>query len=171
MARFIVTLYLAESRQCAVSREVTRADDERAIFFAQNWLHQSRMSTRILWQWYDSYLVEEVNKDGERKEIARGAGEEKDCYRAGYKAAGRGRGTDKGRSKGIATTLPGMGKGKPHDARADYLPIRVLGGKRATRKPQELSPYQQKLRAVVAAAQERHIANGDVSRMGSNTHD
>lgn len=171
MARFIITLYLSSNRQCAVTREVTRRDDERAILFAQELLHKSRLSTRILWQWYDAYSVEEVTKDGETREVGAGTAAERDCYRAGYKPeSGRKAGASNSPAAG-ASRIVGAAKGKPADTRADYLPIRKIGQAKRARAVKELSPYQQKLRAVVEAAQERKLNSGHVSRMGSNTHD
>lgn len=170
MARYVVTLSLGGSAECAVSREVKRGDDDRAILFAKDWLHKTRLSTRILWMWYDAYVIKEVTDNGEERFIEEGHAEERECYRAGYKGGSRKRGSKQSDSTGSRLVPSGQAKGKPADTRADYLPIRTLGRAKSGRKPRELSPYQQKMMAMVAAAKGGQLGNGDVSPMGSNTH-
>ena len=171
MARYAVTLLLSHAAPCRVTREITRADDDRAILFAQEWLHRSRLSTRIIGMGYDCYSVEEVSKGGETRHVSDGIGADKECYRIGYK------GTDaKAKAKRASrgeTSRFGVrpGKGTPPDARQDYLPIRRLGKRTTARAPRELSPFQQKMKALVEAAKLRAGSHGDVSPMGSNTND
>jgi hypothetical protein len=129
------------------------------------------MATRIIWQWFDRYAVEEVNSDGEKEEIANGAGQSKDCYVAGYRGAKGNRGKQGTQGTRAAGINGGAAKGKAADLQPGYLPIRTIGKRKGTRAGKDLSPYQQKMRAIVEAAQERARLNGHVSRMGSNTHD
>lgn len=171
MARYAVSLALSHSALCRVTREIVRADEYRAILFAQGWLHQSRLSTRIIGMGYDSYFVEEVNKDGETRHVASGLSEDKECYRIGYKSSDR-KAKAKKPSRG-ETSRFGVrsGKGTPPDVRQDYLPIRRIGQRKTTRAPRELSPFQQQMKAMVETAKLRAGKNGDVSPLGSNTHD
>ena len=171
MARYAVSLTLSHAAPCRVTREIVRADDYRAISFAEEWLHQSRLSTRILWLWYDGYVVEEVSKDGETRHVATGKAEDKECYRAGHKVP-RGKAKDGGAARGEVSRFGvRAGKGKPADARADYLPIRRIGARKSARQPRELSPFQQRMKGLVDAAKLRAGTHGDVSPMGSNTDD
>lgn len=171
MARYVISLTLPYPAQSRVTREVIRADDNRAILYAQNWLHQSRLSTRVIWQWWQGYTVEEVRKDGETRHVESGHADNRECYVAGYRNPGGAARNGAAKGEKIGRFGVRSGKGKPADARADYLPIRRIGARKSARQPRELSPFQQKLRAAVETAKLRAGSHGNVSRMGSDTDD
>lgn len=149
MARFVVTLWLSSNPDCRVERKVTRADTDRAIFYATELLHKSRMSTRILWMWFDRWTVEEEGKDGERGEATTGEAEPKESHKAGHRKAS---------------------KAPPKRRASPYSASGIITG-RATRKVRVLSPFQQRMQRAMDEARERLNGDGTVSRMGSDTHD
>jgi len=170
MARYAVSLTLSHAAQCRRTREVVRADSDRAILFAEEWLHKTRLSMRIVGISYDGWTVEEVSKDGETRHIASGIGEDKECYRPGYKVADTKAKAKRASREEVSRFGVRQGKGTPADDRQDYLPIRRIGQRKTTRAPRELSPFKQQMKALVDAAKLRAGSHGDVSPLGSNTH-
>ena len=148
MARFEVRLGLISDRTVIAERVITRADLERAILFAQKWLHESRKSTRVLWTWFDQWEIWEASEDGSTRCTAKGEAEDHEAHHAGYKPTSRRR---------VPKATAGIKRG-------------VVQNQHSRKRTKELTPYQSRMQQMLQAAKDK-AANGTVSRMGSNTHD
>lgn len=68
MARYVIRLYVALNQQCGIERVIRREGDDRAILYAQNWLHKHRLSMRYLGIAFDRWSVA-VESDAEISKI------------------------------------------------------------------------------------------------------
>lgn len=75
MARYVISLYLDSHSDARVAVQTRRDSDERAILYAQNWLHKSRLSTRYLGISFDRWMVEVEREAGLTLEVATGIDE------------------------------------------------------------------------------------------------
>lgn len=82
MARFLVTLEVESLPTAHVLREIRRADRDRAILFAEQWLARSRLSGRYFTVWYDMWRLSEVDADGSTVEIATGVNKDRPASKA-----------------------------------------------------------------------------------------
>lgn len=75
MARYVVALYLDSHSETRAVVRIRRDGDERAILYAQNWLHKSRLSTRYLGISFDRWSVALEREAGLTLEVATGVDE------------------------------------------------------------------------------------------------
>lgn len=75
MARYVVSLYLDSHSETRAVVQIRRDSDERAILYAQNWLHKSRLSTRYLGISYDRWSVALAGQGEDLEDIATGIDE------------------------------------------------------------------------------------------------
>lgn len=149
MARYVVALWLSSNVACRVGRQITRKDDSRAIAFAEEWLHKSCISTRLIWMTYDRWTVLEALEDGEIRHVRDGIKVDSPAYRAGFKVP------KKVRAK------------KPEDPLSGNGFIYPTTGKRR----KVLTPLQARFAEMKAVALERRDNSVTIPRVGGNTHD
>lgn len=148
MARFVVRLGLISNRAVIAERVITRTDAERAILFAQKWLHESRKSTRVLWMWFDLWEIWETDENGTTRCTATGEAEDHEAHHPGYKPSPR---------RGVSKATAGIKRG-------------VFQNQHDRGRTKGLTPYQTRMQQMLQAAKDK-ASDGTVSRMGSNTHD
>lgn len=146
MARYVVALYLGSHSDTRAVIQIRRDSDERAILYAQNWLHKNRLSGLSYGLAYDRWSVTRLDDHGDPVDVATGVDEIRvptPAERAARKASRE----TKLKATGLITS-----RRAPSPA------------KRVTVQSRPMS----RLAQAVAMAKQKVAQNGDVSPMGRN---
>lgn len=147
-ARYVVCLYLNAKPHARVERSIRRDSDERAVLYAQNWLHKHRLSLRSYGMGFDRWSVAIAGHSDDLEPVATGVDEIRVPTAAEQHAHRQARGS-RLKITGSVTSLR-TPRSTP----------------RKTSAPRPMS----RLAQAVADARKKVAENGNLPPLGSNPH-
>lgn len=153
-ARFLVKLRLTYGATAQVERQIRRTDQERAVFFAQNWLLQTQRLELYFGVTYRVYEIYKQDDNGDWINIDTGSVQDAETGRAKTRAQSSQKETPSAPRKG-GRMAERTGAGKDDDPRSPlFVTDKLPGTPKRGRHRAPLSPLRQRMMEMQALAKQ-----------------